>query len=289
MPLPPPVASDGELQGRRAAVGGRNLRRAVRGRQGESRMADDVTPVRMLLRYWSLKVPTPDGTASVSVHSYKCRTPAYGGTVNEEKIKDAFIGVSKKKIIEESGGPYPYVDAFVGKASPETFETVLALVYKYREAFVTAYGKTHTEPYKTCAKILGADARPEWILQTFCDKYMGLDCNGFVGNFVAKADHALKLKANSSIQHEFFHKKKSLRTSADEVQAKDLIIWSNFQHIASIDAGLNDEFLVCQSTAGGPQASRNSFVYHPKQKLFSIEPSPVKFVGKVHIVSVGLS
>jgi hypothetical protein len=49
------------------------------------------------------------------------------------------------------------------------------------------------------------------------------------------------------------------------------------------------EFLVCQSTAGGPQASRNSFVYHPKQKLFSIEPSPVKFVGKVHIVSVGLS
>jgi hypothetical protein len=44
--------------------------------------------------------------------------------------------------------------------------------------------------------------------------------------------------------------------------------------------GLNDEFLVCQSTAGGPQASRNSFVYHPKQKLFSIEPSPVKFVGK---------
>jgi hypothetical protein len=52
---------------------------------------------------------------------------------------------------------------------------------------------------------------------------------------------------------------------------------------------MNDEFLVCQSTAGGPQASRNSFVYHPKQKLFSIEPSPVKFVGKVHIVSVGLS
>jgi hypothetical protein len=86
-----------------------------------------------------------------------------------------------------------------------------------------------------------------------------------------------------------FHKKTVLRTSADEVQAKDLIIWSNFQHIASIDVGLNDEFLVCQSTAGGPQASRNSFVYHPKQKLFSIEPSPVKFVGKVHIVSVGLS
>ena len=74
-----------------------------------------------------------------------------------------------------------------------------------------------------------------------------------------------------------------LRASADEVQAKDLIIWSNFQHIASIDVGLYDKFIVCQSTAGGPQSSRgNSFVYDPGQKLFSIEPSPVNFAGKVH-------
>jgi hypothetical protein len=263
---------------------------AVRAGEGESRMADDVTPLGMLLRYWNLKVPTPDGTAPVMVNSYKCSTPAFGGTVNEEKIKDAFISVSKKKIIDEAGGPHPYVDAFVGKASPETFETVLELVYQYREEFVSAYGKSHTEPYKTCAKILSADARPERILQNFCDKYMGLDCNGFVGNFVAKADHSLKLKPNSSIQHEFFPNKKALRANADEVQAKDLIIWSNFQHIASIDEGLYDKLIVCQSTAGGPQASRgNSFVYDPRQKLFSIEPSPVKFVGKVHIVSVGLS
>lgn len=96
-------------------------------------MADDVTPVSMLLRYWSLKVPTLEGTASVGVHSYKCRTPAYGGTVNEERIKDAFIGVSKKKIIDEAGGSSPYVEAFVGKASPETFERVLALVYPQEE------------------------------------------------------------------------------------------------------------------------------------------------------------
>lgn len=263
---------------------------ALRAPEWESRMADDLTPLGMLLRYWNLKVPTLEGTASVMVNSYKCSTPAFGGTVNEEKIKDAFIGVSKKKIIDEAGGAHAYVDAFVGKASPETFERVLALVYQYREAFVSAYGKSHIEPYKTCAKILSEDARAERILQTFCDKYIGLDCNGFVGNFVAKADHSLKLKGNSSIQYEFFPKKTALRASADEVQAKDLIIWSNFQHIASIDEGLYDNFIVCQSTAGGPQASRgNSFVYHPREKLFSIEPSPVKFVGKVHIVSVGLS
>jgi hypothetical protein len=65
---------------------------------------------------------------------------------------------------------------------------------------------------------------------------------------------------------------------------------SSVEHIASIDEGLYDNFIVCRSTAGGPQASRgNSFVYQPGQKLFSIEPSPVKSVGKVHIVSVGLS
>jgi hypothetical protein len=199
------------------------------------------------------RCPTLEGTAAVMVNSYKCSTPAFGGTVNEEKIKDAFIGVSKKKIIDEAGGAHAYVDAFVGKASPETFERVLALVYQYREAFVSAYGKSHIEPYKTCAKILGEDARAERILQTFCDKYMGLDCNGFVGNFVTKADHSLKLKGNSSIQYEFFPKKTVLRASADEVQAKDLIIWSNFQHIASIDEGLYDNFIVCQSTAGEPR------------------------------------
>jgi hypothetical protein len=263
---------------------------ALRAPERESRMADDLTPLGMLLRYWNLKVPTPEGTASVMVNSYKCSTPAYGGTVNEEKIKDAFIGVSKKKIIDEAGGANAYVEAFVGKASPETFETVLALVYQYRDAFVSAYGKSPIEPYKTCAKILSEDTRAERILQTFCDKYMGLDCNGFVGNFVAKADHSLKLKGNSSIQYEFFPKKTVLRASADEVQPKDLIIWYNFQHIASVDEGLYDNFIVCQSTAGGPQASRgNSFVYHPGEKMFSIEPSPVMFVGKVHIVSVGLS
>lgn len=253
-------------------------------------MAGDVTPVTTLLRFWNLKVPTPEGTASIGIRSYKCRTPAYGGTVDEEKIKDAFIGVSKKKIIDEAGGASPYVEAFVGKASPETFERVLALVYEYREAFVSTYGKSHAEPYKTCAKILSADAKAEQILQTFCTKYMGLDCNGFVGNFVAAADHSLKLTSSSHIQHEFFNKKTALRASADEVKAKDLIIWSNFQHIAAIDdVGLDDKFLVCQSTAGGPQVSQNSFVFHPKLKLFSIEPSPVKFVGKVHIISVGLS
>jgi hypothetical protein len=253
-------------------------------------MAQDMTPLKMLMRFWNLEVSTPDGSAQIMVNSYKCRTPAYGGTVNEEKIKDAFIGISKKKIIEESGGPYPYVDAFVGKATPETFETVLALVWKYREAFLSAYGKTHAEPYRTCAKILAQDVRPQRILQEFCDKYMGLDCNGFVGNFVDKADHSLKLKPNSSIQHGFFPKKTALRTSADEIEGNDVIIWSNFQHIAAIDVGFSDEFFVCQSTAGGPQASRkNSFVYHPREKLFSIEPSPVKFVGKVHIVSFGLS
>jgi hypothetical protein len=88
---------------------------ATRAAERESRVADDVTPVSTLLRYWSLKVPTLEGTASVGVHSYKCRTPAYGGTVNEERIKDAFIGVSKKKIIDEAGGSNPYVEAFVGK------------------------------------------------------------------------------------------------------------------------------------------------------------------------------
>src|SRR6516162_7335591 len=80
---------------------------ALRAAEGDSHMADDVTPLGMLVRYWNLEVPTPDGTAPVMVNSYKCRTPAFGGTVSEEKIKDAFIGVSKKKIIDEAGGGTP--------------------------------------------------------------------------------------------------------------------------------------------------------------------------------------
>jgi hypothetical protein len=145
-------------------------------------MADDVTPLGMLSRYWNLKVPTPEGTASVLVNSYKCSNPAFGGTVNEEKIKDAFLGVSKYKIVDEAGGADPYV----GKASPETFETVLALVYQYREAFVSASGKSTPSPTRPAPKYSGADATPKRILQTFWDRYMGFDCNGFVGNFVAR-------------------------------------------------------------------------------------------------------
>lgn len=53
-------------------------------------MATDFWPLDMLDRDRNLSAATPAGTFPVSIMSYKCSNPAYGGTVNDQKIKNAF-------------------------------------------------------------------------------------------------------------------------------------------------------------------------------------------------------
>ena len=253
--------------------------------------SDKIFPLGVLIDYWNLQPDIPgSGKIRICVNSYKCRNPAFGGTVKEEMIKDAFLGASKWKIVAEAGGAKKYVDAFVGKGSPDTITTVLELVYKYKDDFLKSYGKSQTEPYKSCARILKADSSPEAMLQAFCDAFIGLDCNGFVGNFVQRANHALKLEASSSIKTGFYSARKAVRKSPEEIRDRDLVIWSNFLHIAAVDHVQTEtgRVMVAQSTAGGPQANNHKPVA-VNGGLFRFDPPATRFGGQVYILDVGLS
>lgn len=214
-------------------------------------------PTDMLEDFKSISLTTDRGSTTIAVNSYRCRNPAYGGTADAEQVKDGFIGVSNRAIINQAGGAVPYVNVFVGKGSPEEFATVLGLVLDYKDAFVKTYGK-YGDVRGQCAKLFAKYRDDQWaeMLQAFTDKYLGLDCNGFVGNYVRRA--RLSTLGPSNYPSEYFSRhRKRLRKTLNDVSNGDILVWTNMQHIAIIDTVLQLEtgtrVSVCQSTAGGPQ------------------------------------
>jgi hypothetical protein len=133
-----------------------------------------MSPVNYAQRYWGLDVPLSDGPFRVNVHQYRLRTP--------DAEKDALFGALKEHFrtnqksnpgwklpLTVNGQPADFsgtgemihrvVNPFFGKGSPEDCQIVLQLAVLLRK-------------------------RTKADLQRYCDDYLGLDCNGFVGNFL---------------------------------------------------------------------------------------------------------
>lgn len=237
-------------------------------------------PSDMLEDFKNISFTTDRGAVMIAVNKYRCRNPSYGGTADAEEVKDGFIGVSNRAIINESGGAVPYVNVFVGKGSTEQFATVLTLVLKYKDAFVRTYGR-YGDVRGQCAKLLAGYRDEQWrdMLQAFSDKYLGLDCNGFVGNYVQRA--RLSNLGPSNYPSEYFSRyRRNMRKTLNDICAGDILVWANFQHIAIIDTVFQLEpatrVNVCQSTAGGPQQGWFSLTGNkPSNGLYMLSPSGI--------------
>jgi hypothetical protein len=249
-----------------------------------------VLPSDLLKEYRSISVTTPKGSTTIAVRQYRCRTPAYGGTADAEEVKDGFLGITKNAIVNEAGGADPLVNVFTGKASPEQFATVLALVAKYKDDFVKTY-KKQLDTRGQCARMMEGYRDDQWsdMLQAFTDKYLGLDCNGFVGNYVRRT----KMSALGP-QHypiEYYSHRKNLRKTVAEVSSLDLLVWADFQHIAIIEDLEGDDTVkahVYQSTAGGPQESWHTLVANKAGNgLFTLAPAS-KVGGQFYLVTLDL-
>ena len=99
-----------------------------------------------------------------------------------------------------------------GKGSPEEIAIALHLVSRY----------------KLYDKIYATD--PAAGVRDYCDRYIGLDCNGFVGNY-ARAIGKAKVP-NTPIGS--YAPDKARRTRIEDVQANDVLVWPDFGHIAVI-------------------------------------------------------
>lgn len=134
---------------------------------------------------------------------------------------------------------------FSGKGSPEEIQVALHLV-----AIYGLYDK----------KKFSGD--PVAGIRDYCDKYIGLDCNGFVGNFAREAGTGKV--PNTPIGS--YAPKGKRRTKLEDVQANDILAWTDNGHIAIIDkiepmsVGSNGkparDCLVVESTAGNPSGSK---------------------------------
>lgn len=136
------------------------------------------TPVDYASRYTNLLVDLDSGPVTVNIHQYHLGAPTGAKDRLWSKLKQHFHDHQKADPkyalrLRVNGGDYEVasynmmatwvVRPFTGKGNPEHCQVVLQLAVLLGEATAQT-------------------------LQTYCDSNLGLDCNGFVGNYLYYED-----------------------------------------------------------------------------------------------------
>lgn len=210
-----------------------------------------MNPLHYEKRYHELVVSLDGlGTTTVDVHRYqnndkKFKTNAFWGNKAALEHKDQVLGKMNDEIRREQraaaarpGPDVPQIEALrqafgaavhlkdaevlrrlkpslmhvhSGKGSPEEVAAVLHLVARYK-----LYDK--------------AIADQAAGVRDYCDKYIGLDCNGFVGNYARATGRA---RGPSDVIPSFAPAA-DRRARIEDVQADDVMVWTDFGHITVI-------------------------------------------------------
>ena len=94
----------------------------------------------------------------------------------------------------------------------------------------------------------------EEALQNIADEFLGLDCNGFVGNWILLCDKSLNLTEQSN-PPVVKNAAKKRRMSFKDIEEWDVVIWDNMSHIAVIEQTLDStagRLTMIQSAGEGP-------------------------------------
>jgi hypothetical protein len=199
-------------------------------------------------------------TAAIAIRRYRNNdagshpTPAKAGTQDALKIKDALMGVAPGAIAK-AGGAQNYVNVFTGKGSPAAITGVLQAMVDYSAPFITKYLKS-SYPYSFVAQQMD-DPSLSWAeaLQNIADEFLGLDCNGFVGNWILLCDKTLKLTEQSN-PPVVKNAAKKRRMKFEDIEEWDVVIWDDMSHIAVIEQPSLDpatgKVTMIQSAGEGP-------------------------------------
>jgi hypothetical protein len=218
-------------------------------------------PSDVLGRYQKIRVTASEGaTATIAIRRYRNNdaashpTPAKSGTQDAIKIKDALMGVAPGAIAK-AGGAQNYVNVFTGKGSPAAVAGVLQAMVDYADPFIKKHLKS-SYPYSFVAEQMD-DPSLSWeeALQNIADEFLGLDCNGFVGNWILLCDKTLKLTEQSN-PPVVKNAAKKRRMTFSEIEEWDVVIWDNMSHIAVIQQPSFDpasgKATMIQSAGEGP-------------------------------------
>lgn len=141
-----------------------------------------MTPSQYAARYLPIQVPTDIGDVDVTVDRYRIGAPTAAQQQLWQALRTYFTPPNRRvkglelkvnglpiTVTSHEGIRMPVVRPFYGKGSPEDCQLVLQLVARF--------GLIQRPK---------GDSLPalEQRLQRWCDDNLGLDCNGFVGNYL---------------------------------------------------------------------------------------------------------
>ncbi|MBN9456828.1 MAG: hypothetical protein J0I54_09395 [Bosea sp.] len=198
---------------------------------------DSYPPWQQIDDYANIAVTTTAGTLTAAVTEYRClKKFAHGarGCDDALSVKDALLQ-THKEVLKAFGGGQNIVDIFTGKASVATIARGLGAVFEYRRPFVEKYIKSPDPNRRKAAEILATPSTD--VLARFAYAFIGLDCNGFVGNYLRQFPSL----AGLTEQHAPSQWYKSLpaanfRKNVAEFEVGDVVIASNFAHIGVVDS-----------------------------------------------------
>jgi hypothetical protein len=247
-------------------------------------------PAEALSAYKNMECSVAGGTAIVSVNKYRNAnkaSAATGGCQDALVLKDRLRGVAKDAW-DRAGGSTAYVDVFVGKGSPWAIAGVLETLAAHADAFAKAYLKSKGTPEGRCAAILANDDL-EWeeALQRICNEFIGLDCNGFVGNWLKVVQPDFKLNQNDRADN-VRAKAKAYRSNASEIEAWDVMCYTKNEHIAAVNSvsGPPYRFMVCQSAGGGPRMNEFAFIKTGTKTFKLAAPTPSDIGNEFYVISL---
>jgi hypothetical protein len=166
------------------------------------------------------------------------------GLVVAAQVSDPVADPGPVIQIEEIEDWYDLLRVFEGKGSPDAIRQALRLAH--------------------LLGLIGVKGTPEGDMKRWCRDFIGLDCNGFVGNYLrhcgVAAPGASLFDTPETRPIGFAPTGKRL-SKIGEVGASDILVWTNDSHIAIIDTidstVLDDKgaptgllVWVCESTGG---------------------------------------
>ncbi len=273
--------------------------------------APRLSPRDMVNRFRHLLVPQtgrangdalmslPSGI-SFELNNYLCNNAQYGGAVEALKLKDLLLN------IPWGTGPHPpnlrtlfnltgidLVNVFTGKGTPDQMERTLSFVdFVIRE-------KPQVLRRAFPALVEGGIAYMQ-DMAVRGSVLIGLDCNGFVGNWQMAAGYN-RCGPNDGIQ---WWPNRRVRTRLADVHTYDVAPFANNSHIVALhrvyEEGGKKYADIAQSTGrvgstSGPQFSQAHEIRATNESgVFTIHPSsagfnPIVFAGaaRVRILATG--
>lgn len=228
-----------------------------------------MTPLAFYWEYRDLFVTTLDGIThfGIDVHEYRNAKDYYQGTTDisadhdiEAGMDIAYAALSRK--IRKHGtkisrGTYRLrfpIEGLTGAAGTVVHEEIV----KTTEIVQVYHGKGSPDQIRQALRLaaaFGLVASTAAAMNAYCTDYVGIDCSGFVGNYLR---HEGSTQFGPSTPAKSFAPANLRLSSLDQIEDRCVLNWKNVGHVAIIDQVVAKrpgngtvtevECIVCEST-----------------------------------------